>query len=210
MFPNLVLLGAPGSGKGTQSAKLKDIGYSHISTGDLLRSEISQGSELGKKVKSVLDAGELVGDDLVFALLKKNVDISKKSYIFDGFPRTLNQAKMLNDQILSTKNYNVIYFKIDVEQLVKRLTNRRVSEDGKHIYNLLSNPPKKPGICDITGQKLVQRDDDKEDVIRKRMSVFESTISPILDYYRAQKKLTELSADRDLELIFEDIKKIIK
>lgn len=202
---NLILLGAPGSGKGTQAAKLvKEKKYTHISTGNLLREEIAKKTELGNKVKSVMDAGNLVSDDLVVELLKSNLDFASSKFIFDGYPRNLEQAKTLSE-ILGSNPAVAIHFQLNTEQLVERLCNRRVSPDGKHIYNLLTNPPKKEGICDVTGEPLVHRDDDQEDVVRSRMEVFEDTIHPVLDYYKSKGMLESVNAEQGMEKVYEDL-----
>ena len=202
---NLILLGAPGSGKGTQSAKLvKELGYFHVSTGNLFRDEIARESELGKRVKAVMDAGQLVSDELVVELLKANLNLSENSYIFDGYPRNEVQAETLNG-ILEGHQYLAVYFKLDTENLVERLTNRRVTKDGKHIYNLKTNPPKVAGVCDITGEELIQRDDDKEEVVRDRMKVFDSTMGPVIDKYRKLGKVVEVNADQSPEAVFTEI-----
>ncbi len=207
---NLVFIGAPGSGKGTQSAKLKEEkSFFHVSTGDLLRAEVAKQSELGKELKSVMEQGKLVSDELVVKLLKANIDLEKSAYIFDGYPRNIAQAKTLDSEILAEHGYTAIYFKVDTDKLVQRLTNRRVTKDGKHIYNLLTNPPKKDGICDVTGQELVQRDDDKEEVIRKRMGVFEETVGPVLEFYKNKGILKEIQADRSVSEVYSDIEKFL-
>jgi len=208
---HLVFLGAPGSGKGTQSSKLKDEkSFVHVSTGDLLRKEIAAKSELGMRVKSVMDAGQLVSDGLVVELLKANIDLKKNQYIFDGYPRNLVQAKTLHEQILQGHDYTAIYFSVDTDKLVERLTNRRVTKDGKQIYNLITNPPKVAGICDVTGEPLIHRDDDKEEVIRNRMDVFTSTIEPVLEFYQDLKILKKLEADQDVEMVYESILDILE
>jgi adenylate kinase len=210
MAKNLVLIGAPGSGKGTQSAILKnDHGYGHISTGDLLRAEIAKESELGKRVKSVMDAGQLVSDELVVELIKTNINLETSQYIFDGYPRNIAQAQTLDSEILKGHDYAVIYFNVDVEKLLDRLTNRRVSEDGKHIYNLVTNPPKVDGICDVTGQPLHHRKDDKEEVIRDRMDVFANTVGPMLDFYKDKGLYNEINADHPVKAVLEQIKNIL-
>lgn len=210
MKKHLVFIGAPGSGKGTQSAKFKEeMGYKHVSTGDLLRAEIAKKSELGMRVKSVMESGQLVSDDLVVELLKANINLRDNYYIFDGYPRNIAQVKTLDEKILSNFNYLAIYFKLDTDKLVERITNRRVSPDGKHIYNLKTNPPKVAGICDVTGEKLVHRDDDKEDVIRERMKVFESTLNPMLDFYKTKGILAEVDADKGVDEVFKEISGLI-
>lgn len=203
---NLILLGAPGSGKGTQSAKLVDtMGYNHVSTGNLLREEIAKKSELGLKVKAVMDAGQLVSDELVVELLKANLDLENNSYIFDGYPRNEAQAETLNN-ILEGHRYLAVHFKLDTENLVERLTNRRVTRNGKHIYNLKTNPPKVAGVCDITGEELIQRDDDKEEVVRDRMKVFNQTMQPVIDKYRSLNALVEVDADQSPDKVLEEIR----
>lgn len=208
MKKHLILLGAPGSGKGTQSAKLKEAGYSHVSTGDLLRGEIAKGSDLGNRVKEVMDKGQLVSDELVVELLKANLDLNNSTYIFDGYPRNYKQAETL-DGILSGHDYLAVYFKLDLDILVERITNRRTTKDGKHIYNLKTNPPKVEGICDVTGESLIQRDDDKEEVVRERMNVFEATIDPILEFFSKNGHLAQVNADQDLDQVYNEIIKAI-
>ncbi len=204
MKKHLILLGAPGSGKGTQSSKLKEIGYSHVSTGDLLRAEIARESDLGKRVKDVMDKGQLVSDDLVVELLKANLDLNNTTYIFDGYPRNYKQADTL-DGILKGHDYLVVYFKLNLDILVERITNRRTTKDGKNIYNLKTNPPKVEGVCDVTGDPLIQRDDDKEEVVRERMNVFEATIDPILEFFNKNGHLATIDADQDLDQVYKEI-----
>jgi len=206
---NLIFLGAPGSGKGTQSSILKKDGYNHVSTGDLLRSEIASGSELGNKVKSVMDAGNLVSDDLVVELLKANLKLDDHKYIFDGYPRNIEQAKTLNE-IISGHDYVAVYFKLDTDLLVKRITNRRATKDGKHIYNLLTNPPKVTGICDVTGEELIQRPDDTEEVVRNRMKVFEENMLDVISLYRDLGHLVAINADQEVESVTRDLTSKIK
>lgn len=210
MKQNLIFLGAPGSGKGTQSAKLVESkGYEHVSTGNLLRAEIQKESELGKTVKEVMANGQLVSDELVVELLKTNLNLESKAYIFDGYPRNIDQAKTLED-ILSGFPYLAVYFKIDTEKMVERLTNRRTTKDGKYIYNLKTNPPKQPGICDVTGEKLVQRKDDTEAVVRSRMEVFNSTMNEVLEYYSEANKLVKVDADQSMQVVYDAIIKKIE
>jgi len=207
---NLILLGAPGSGKGTQSVKLVEKqSFNHVSTGNLLREEIAQETELGLKVKSVMESGQLVSDELVVELLKSRLDLSNSSYIFDGYPRNLEQAKTLSE-ILSGFSYSAVFFKLDTENLVSRLENRRVTKNGKYIYNLISNPPKQAGICDVTGETLIQRDDDRAGVVRKRMEVYDSTINPVLNFYREQGNLIEIDANNSLDAVYGELISKIK
>ena len=202
---NLIFLGAPGSGKGTQAAKLvSEKKFNHISTGNLLRDEIAKASDLGKKVKSVMDAGQLVSDDLVVELLKANLSLESSKYIFDGYPRNLEQAKTLG-QILKGYSYTAVYFDLDTDKLVQRLCNRRVTKDGKHIYNLLTNPPKVEGVCDVTGEPLIHRDDDEEEVVRSRMEVFKNTIDPLLKFYSEEDNLVKIAADNEVNGVYEEL-----
>lgn len=206
MAKNLILLGAPGSGKGTQSSLIVDkLGYSHVSTGNLLRDEIAKESELGKKVQDVMEAGQLVSDELVLELLSSNLDLDSNKYIFDGYPRNIAQSKLLVEQILVNREFVAVYLKVDEEKIVKRLSNRRMTKDGKNIYNLVTNPPKVEGVCDKTGEELIQRDDDKEDVVRDRMRVYNETIGPVVKYFSDLGRLCMVNADQSLEQVFNEI-----
>jgi len=210
MKPQLILLGAPGSGKGTQAAKIvSEFGYNHLSTGDLLRAEILKGSELGNKVKEIIDAGNLVDDATVLELLKVNCDLSGHSYIFDGFPRNGEQAKALDNTVLGNSKAIAIYFKLDLEVLVERITNRRIAPTSGRIYNLLSNPPQVEGVCDESGEALIQRKDDNEETVRNRLNVFKETINPVLEYYRSKNCLVEIDATKSQDEVFSQISNII-
>lgn len=204
---HLVFIGAPGSGKGTQAGRLvTEKGCKHISTGDLLRAEIAKGSELGQKVKAVLDAGALVSDDLVIKLIHANADLDKNSYIFDGYPRNLAQAQTLDREVLKGRKSLAVYFEIDLPKLIQRLTNRRTCKDCGAIYNLITQAPQKVGVCDrCSGTNLVHRDDDKEEVIKKRMDVFSQNTQPVLDYYRAAQRLMTVNAENSIEQLYEQI-----
>jgi adenylate kinase len=204
---HLILLGAPGSGKGTQSARLvKDKGFVHVSTGDLLRKEIASKTDLGNEVKKVMDEGKLVSDELVVRLLKSNINLESRNYIFDGYPRNIAQAKTLDDKVLNGIKSIAVYFDINTEKLVSRLSNRRTCQTCSEIYNLLTKAPKIMGVCDKCGSKnLVQRADDKEEVIQNRLSVFAETINPVLDYYQDQNRLVRVDADLSEEEIFRQI-----
>ncbi len=201
---HLILIGAPGSGKGTQAGRLvSDKGLKHISTGDLLRGEISKGSDLGKKVKSVLDSGDLVSDDLVIELIHANTDLDKFQYIFDGYPRNLVQAQTLDKQVLKDRASLAVYFEIDLNKLVERLTNRRTCKECGTIYNLISQAPSKAGVCDkCGGTNMVHRDDDKEEVIKKRMDVFSQNTQPVLDYYKSTNRLMTVNAENSIEQLY--------
>ena len=208
----LMFLGAPGSGKGTQALRLVgDLGYTHVSTGDLLRAEVASGSPLGEKFKRIMEQGQLVDDLSVLELLKKNCDLSQSSYIFDGFPRTLEQCKLLDQVFLKDCPALAVYFEVNLEMLVARLSNRRVCGNCGEIYNLLTRPPKQEGICDkCGGRDLAQRGDDGEEkILRSRMEVFKSTIGPLLDYYENKRQLRKLDASGDSDSVYSSLHKIV-
>ncbi|MBY0517781.1 MAG: adenylate kinase [Bacteriovoracaceae bacterium] len=204
---HLILIGAPGSGKGTQAGKLvAENGLKHVSTGDLLRSEIAKGTDLGKQVKSVLDAGSLVSDELVIKLLQANTDLDKFSYIFDGYPRNLAQAETLDKEVLKGRPSLAVYFEIDLLKLVQRLTNRRTCKDCGSIYNLVTQAPKTKGACDKCGStNLVHREDDQESVIKKRMQIFSQNTEPVLNYYKAANRLVTVNAENSIEQLYQQI-----
>ena len=206
---NIIFIAPPAAGKGTQSNMLKDkYGYVHISVGDLLRKEVALETASGKAVKNIIDSGELVADDLVFAILKKHLrNIVGKPFILDGFPRTLNQAKTL-DKFLN--DYEVIYLDLAKEKAVKRMLNRLVCECGKS-YNLGDETlkPKTEGFCDNCGKKLVKRDDDNVEIFAKRYDNFLTNIEPIKNYYKAKNKLHMIDVNRNINDIFEDISEIV-
>lgn len=209
MAKHFIFIGAPGSGKGTQAEKLiKENGFEHISTGNLLRAEVAKKSELGLRVDEVLKSGQLVSDDLVKDLLVANVNFSSP-VIFDGYPRTLVQAKVLSE-ILGERDFVVLFFDVDVNDLVARLTSRVTCKDCGAIFNLMTKAPSQEGICDnCHGENLFQRADDKEEIIRERQKVYKETITPVLDYYRAQGKLISLNANRPIKDIYNEILRLI-
>ncbi len=212
MLPHLIVLGAPGSGKGTQALKLVDtLGYKHVSTGDLLRAEIKNGSELGQKVSSIIARGDLVGDEIVLELLKKNCEVTKYSYIFDGFPRNAVQAAMLEDHLLKGTRKLAVYFKLDLEMLLQRIVNRRSCPSCGEIFNLQSKKPKKDDTCDKCGaQGLVHRKDDNEDVVKNRLDVFRENNEPLLAYYKNASVMAELDASKNEKDVFESLKNLLQ
>jgi len=207
MKAHLIFIGAPGSGKGTQAGRfVAERQFKHVSTGDLLRAEIAKKSVLGLEVKKVMDEGSLVSDELVIRLLQANVELLKSQYIFDGYPRNIAQAQTLDKDVLKGSASIAVYFEIDKNKLVARLTNRRTCKDCGAIYNLLSKLPKITGICDqCGGTNLVQRADDKEDVISNRLKVFEDTVSPVLKYYQDLGRLMKVDAEQSPDVIFNQI-----
>ncbi len=209
--PQLILLGAPGSGKGTQAARLvSELGYQHISTGDLLRKEIKSGSELGQRVQGIMNTGGLVDDDTVLELLKSNCDLESTAYIFDGFPRNFDQAKALDSSVLKGVESRAIYFEIDLNMLAARLVNRRTCTGCGEIYNLLSKAPQLSDKCDKCGADLMQRKDDNEETVKTRLGVFKEAIEPVLAHYKAEDRLGVIDASAGADEVFDKLKEITR
>lgn len=182
----IILLGAPGAGKGTQAKHIMELfAIPQISTGDMLRSAIKEGTELGLKVKDVMASGGLVSDELIIDLVKERIaqDDCKNGFLFDGFPRTIPQAQALADANISIDH--VVEFHVDDEEIVARLSGRRVHTDSGRVYHIKYNPPIQDGIDDITGDALIQRPDDEEGTVRKRLSVYHDQTEPLIGFYRA-------------------------
>ena len=189
----VILLGAPGAGKGTQAKFIMEaFGIPQISTGDMLRAAVKAGSPLGLKVKDIMTAGGLVSDDIIIALVKERIaqDDCKNGFLFDGFPRTIPQAQSLTASGVPIDHVLEIF--VEDEEIVARLSGRRVHEPSGRIYHTKYNPPKTPGLDDETGEPLVQRNDDKEETVRKRLAVYHEQTEPLIDYY---KKLSESEGD---------------
>ena len=206
----LVILGPPGAGKGTQAEYIVEkYNIPHISTGDIFRENIKNNTELGKKAKSYMDKGLLVPDDLVIALVEDrlNKDDAKEGFLLDGFPRTVAQAVSL-DSILDKnddKLTKVINISVDPEILIERAVGRRVCKTCGMTYHVKFNPPKKEGVCDKDGTKLIQRDDDTEETVKTRISVYFDQTAPLIDYYRAQNLLIDIDGAKDIDKVFDDI-----
>ncbi|MEQ3346306.1 adenylate kinase [Peptoniphilus senegalensis] len=206
----LVILGPPGAGKGTQAEYIVErYNIPHISTGDIFRENIKNNTELGKKAKSYMDKGLLVPDELVIELVEDrlNKDDAKEGFLLDGFPRTVAQAVSL-DSILDKnddKLTKVINISVDPEILIERAVGRRVCKTCGMTYHVKFNPPKEEGICDKDGTKLIQRDDDTEETVKTRISVYFDQTAPLIDYYRAQNLLVDIDGAKDIDKVFEDI-----
>lgn len=206
----LVILGPPGAGKGTQAEYIVErYNIPHISTGDIFRENIKNNTELGKEAKSYMDKGLLVPDDLVIALVEDrlNKTDAKEGFLLDGFPRTVAQAVSL-DSILDKNNdklTKVINISVDPEILIERAVGRRVCKTCGMTYHVKFNPPKEEGICDKDGTKLIQRDDDTEETVKTRISVYFDQTAPLIDYYRAQNLLVDIDGAKDIDKVFEDI-----
>lgn len=204
----IILIGAPGSGKGTQAKKMKaELGYAHISTGDLLRAAVKEGSELGQKAKSYMDQGALVPDSLVIDLLKEALEKpdAHKGFILDGFPRTLAQAEALDREVTIDKVVDII---VPFELIEKRITGRRMSPSG-HVYHVETNPPKQEGICDETGEALYQREDDKPEKVRTRLASFEQQTKPVIAHYQAKGLVVEIDGVGDPQEVFSRIMAVL-
>lgn len=215
----MILLGAPGAGKGTQAKIISArYGIPQISTGDLLRDNVGRGTELGRKAKAVMDRGELVSDEMVCGMVTERLaqPDCARGFILDGFPRTAGQAEWL-DGLLNGRTYLgrkiapvVISIHVGYNQLLQRLTGRRSCPvDGK-IYNIYSQPPQKEGVCDACGAALVQRKDDTEEVISERLKSYERQTLPLVDYYRGQGRLHEIDGDRAVDLVNAEVFRLIE
>lgn len=191
----VILLGAPGAGKGTQAQYITErFGIPQISTGDMLRAAVKAGTPLGLKVKEVMASGGLVSDETIIALIEERIqeDDCANGFLFDGFPRTIPQAEALKKQKIDI-DY-VVEIAVEDEEIVSRLSGRRVHEGSGRIYHITNNPPKIEGKDDITGEPLIQRADDKEETVRKRLDVYHSQTAPLIEYYNAWSETGDESA----------------
>lgn len=181
----MILLGAPGAGKGTQAQFIVErYGIPQISTGDMLRAAVKEGSALGQKVKDVMDSGGLVSDEIIIELVRERIQQPDcaNGFLFDGFPRTIPQAEALREAGVVLDH--VLEIDVDEEVIVRRLSGRRVHETSGRVYHLEHNPPKQDNRDDVTGEPLIQRDDDKEETVRRRMQVYREQTRPLVDFYQ--------------------------
>ncbi|HAK52202.1 MAG TPA: adenylate kinase [Gammaproteobacteria bacterium] len=181
----IILLGAPGVGKGTQAQFITgEYGIPQISTGDMLREAVKAGTPLGKQAKAVMDSGALFTDDIIIDLVKERIaqDDCRNGFLFDGFPRTIPQAEALLAEGITIDS--VVEIKVSEEEIINRLSGRRVHVDSGRVYHIEFNPPRKEGLDDETGEPLIQRDDDKEDTIKERLSVYKEQTEPLVAFYR--------------------------
>lgn len=206
----LVLLGAPGAGKGTQAREVSgEFGIPQISTGDILRDAARRQTPLGLEAKARMEAGELIPDEVVCGIVAERIGQAdcQKGFILDGFPRTLAQGEFL-DRMLREKGKGeaqVLNINVEHDVLLKRLTGRRTCSLCGEIYNIFFNPPKKEGICDKDGAKLLQRADDNEESIRHRLAAYEKQTRPLIDYYRRKNQLHDVDGEKPPEAIARDV-----
>ncbi len=211
---NIILLGPPGAGKGTQAKKIaENYGVPHISTGDILRENISNNTPLGMKAKSYMSRGELVPDELLITIIKDRLSRQDcaNGFLLDGYPRTIPQADALA-MILTESNKKidvVLNIEVDDEELIERLSGRRMCRCGAS-YHVMFNPPEKDGICNLCKGKLYQRDDDKEEAIKNRLMVYKKQTQPLIEYYNDKGLIRRIDGGKDISEIFDDIKTVLE
>lgn len=203
----LIFLGPPGAGKGTIAAIAKaHYGIPHISTGDLFREAIANKTDLGLKVKAILDSGELVPDEITVEMVRRRLQEGdvQKGFILDGFPRTTGQAESLQE---ITSMDRVINFVLPEEAVIKRLSGRRIAKQSGRVYHIIFNPPKTEGICDESGEELIQRPDDRPEAIKKRLEVYRAQTEPLIAYYRNKELLTDIDASPSPEEVAKSLER---
>lgn len=211
---NLVLMGLPGAGKGTQAAKIiEDYAIPHISTGDMFRAAIKDSTPLGQEAKSYMDKGELVPDEVTIGIVRERLakEDCANGFLLDGFPRTVKQADALEALLedLGKQIDHVVHIGVDPEKLVPRLTGRRICPTCGATYHVLYNPPKVEGICDIDGSALVQREDDQEETVRRRLEVNVAQAQPLIDFYAEKGYLRNLDGDRPINDVYSDVQALL-
>ncbi len=203
----VILLGAPGSGKGTQSQLLvSKFGFKHLATGDIFRAEMSRGTELGKRAEGYVKSGKLVPDEIVIEMVAGKID-GPGPYLLDGFPRTVDQAQGL-DRILKRSGSEValvVYLTLPGAEAVKRMTSRRICKTCAEVYNEVSRPPKAAGVCDKCGGQVIQREDDSEATAKKRLMVFEDQTHPLVAYYKGEQIMKEIDSNRAPEAVSQEL-----
>jgi adenylate kinase len=209
---NLILLGPPGAGKGTQAERLReDFGLPHISTGDILRAQVAEGTDLGREAQRYMDAGELVPDELIVKMIIERINAgdARDGFLLDGFPRNDRQADALDEALVGFDRRLSAALLIDVpdEEVVRRLAGRRVCvKNPSHIYHVDFDPPKHEGVCDQDGSRLVQREDDREETIRRRLDVYHAQTEPLIDYYDRAGLLRRFDGQRDAEDVHDHLR----
>jgi adenylate kinase len=200
----IVVLGAPGAGKGTHCKRIADRYHvAHLSSGDILRWERAEGTKLGKKAQSYMDAGTLVPDDLIVQMMSKAIRKAGTGYVLDGFPRTVNQAQTLDESLADDRSGidMVINLEVDDSVVVERITGRRSCPKCGAVYHVKNMPPKVDGVCDLDGTKLAQRPDDTEEVVRNRLETYYQQTEPVVDYYRTRRTVHDIDANKDADSV---------
>ena len=210
---NLILLGSPGSGKGTQGERLQeDLDLPYYATGDILRGAVREGTEIGTKAKQYMDRGDLVPDEVMVGVIAERIEQkeAEDGFILDGFPRTEPQAEALAEKLaeLGRKLSAAVLIEVDDEQVVRRLGGRRTCPNG-HVFHVEFDPPEKEGVCDVCGEPLEVRDDDEPDVIRNRLDQYHSKTKPLIAYYEDQGLLKRVDGDQEPEVVSDQIRKLL-
>jgi adenylate kinase len=208
---NLVLLGPPGAGKGTQARRLiEDFGLAYIATGDMLREAVREGTELGEKAKQYMNNGDLVPDDLIIAMIIERLKQpdTEKGFVLDGFPRTTAQAEALDQELerLGRSLTAALFFEVSEDEAMRRLSGRRVCVKNQHNFHVDFDPPKHPDRCDRDGSRLVTRDDDKPEVIKHRLEEYHAKTEPLIGYYEKQSILRRIDASRNADEVRDQIR----
>jgi adenylate kinase len=204
----VIILGAPGAGKGTQAALLSEkLGLAHIASGDLFRQAQDRGDELGAIAKSYMERGLLVPDEVVIEMILERIAAPDciQGFILDGFPRTMQQAQALDHALRANGIDQVLYIKVSDEELIRRLSGRLLCRNCQAPYHVINNPPRMPGRCDLCGGELYQRPDDDEETVRKRIEVYMAQTMPVIDYYAKMGKLTAVDGEQDIEAVSNDL-----
>jgi adenylate kinase len=211
----IVLLGLPGAGKGTQAKRLAEhVNVAHIASGDLFRTHLANGTELGSLAKDYMDRGKLVPDEVTISMVLERIEEmdAKNGYVLDGFPRTMEQARAL-DRALEGRDESIDctpLIDVDTEELVKRLAGRLLCKDCQTPYHIVDAPPKNRGACDVCGGELYQRDDDKPEVVAVRLEAYNEQTAPLINYYEAQGKVATVNGQQGIELVMADLLDVIQ
>jgi adenylate kinase len=208
---NLILIGPPGAGKGTQAERLtSDFGLPHIATGDILRAAVADGSELGREAEQYMKRGKLVPDEVIIGVILERIedDDARDGFLLDGFPRTIKQADALEQELteLDRRLTGVLLIEVSDDEVVRRLAGRRMCVKAGHLYHVEFDPPKHEGVCDQDGSRLVQRDDDKEETIRARLAEYHDQTTPLIDYYERRGVLRRFDGTRSADEVHDHIR----